>query len=474
MTDKKNIPFFIFTLAVFFGLLLPSLIQDGMFMDGMIYASLSKNLANGMGSWWNLYLNGSLLSSYHDQPPLVMWIQSFFFLVFGNSMYTERIYSFFTACVTAYLIMLLWKLVFNKNNEVRKLSWLPVLLWIIIPSCFWSYANNLQENTMSIFVLLSVYFSFKGIRENKISLIVLAAICIFLSSLCKGIQGTFTIVLPVIFWLAYRNIDLRRSIFFSFILLLIPAALYIILLQNDIIRQSFHDYLQARLVNTFNNPDAVTTGSRFYIIYRLLNELIGPVLISLLIFFLLKKKQISASPDIKAFLFFLLIALCGTLPLMLTLEQRRFYLVTTFPFYSIAICSLIGGRLSAWMHTVNPAHFIFKSFRILSFALVLIALAITFSFAGKTRRDKDKLHDVYAIGNIVPAKSHITTEPSVWADWTLNLYFTRYFNISLEKDTSYKCKYLLVKKEGDFQPSASLKEINIGLKGFKLFEQLAR
>ena len=33
-------------------LVLPVLIMDGMFMDGVLYACVSKNLANGFGSMW--------------------------------------------------------------------------------------------------------------------------------------------------------------------------------------------------------------------------------------------------------------------------------------------------------------------------------------------------------------------------------------------------------------------------------------
>ena len=44
--------FWVFTLAVLVIAILPSLVQDGMFIDGTQYAVVSKNLANGLGTFW--------------------------------------------------------------------------------------------------------------------------------------------------------------------------------------------------------------------------------------------------------------------------------------------------------------------------------------------------------------------------------------------------------------------------------------
>ena len=48
----KHLPFRIFTLAIFIVLIVPLLVQDGMFMDGVLYAAVAKNQAEGFGSFW--------------------------------------------------------------------------------------------------------------------------------------------------------------------------------------------------------------------------------------------------------------------------------------------------------------------------------------------------------------------------------------------------------------------------------------
>jgi 4-amino-4-deoxy-L-arabinose transferase-like glycosyltransferase len=93
----------------FLGLILPVLIQDGFFMDGLLYTCVAKNQGNGIGSFWfpisDATWNVAGKTTFHEHPPLVFGIQSIFFEVLGNSMYVERFYSFLTACITALLIV---------------------------------------------------------------------------------------------------------------------------------------------------------------------------------------------------------------------------------------------------------------------------------------------------------------------------------------------------------------------------------
>jgi len=169
-SNNKLLPFWFITISVFIALILPTLIKDGMFMDGQLYACVSKNLADGLGTFWFPFLCETCWNSgsgfFLEHPPLVYGIQSLFFKSLGDSIYVERFYSFLTAIITAYLILLTWKLILNDNSELRKLSWLPVLFWIITPVCFWSYQNNVQENTMGIFTLASVYFTLKWLNAD--------------------------------------------------------------------------------------------------------------------------------------------------------------------------------------------------------------------------------------------------------------------------------------------------------------------
>lgn len=168
-SQNKQTPFWLITFSLLIGLTLPTLIQDGMFMDAMLYTSVSHNLSMGIGTFWfpqfSLH-NLAKLSSFHEQPPLVFGIQALFFKLLGDSLYVERFYTLLTMCITALLIHMFWKDIFTNNN-LKKMGWLPILLWISIPVCFWSYSNNMHENTMGIFTLLAVLLMYKSFRTKK-------------------------------------------------------------------------------------------------------------------------------------------------------------------------------------------------------------------------------------------------------------------------------------------------------------------
>lgn len=56
----------IFTLTSLFSLLIPVLIQDGMFLDGVTYSAISKNLANGFGSYFEPHYSKTLYLIFND------------------------------------------------------------------------------------------------------------------------------------------------------------------------------------------------------------------------------------------------------------------------------------------------------------------------------------------------------------------------------------------------------------------------
>ena len=85
--------FYISVLAIFFFIISPHFLAEGMFLDGITYAALAKNYAQGLGNFWNLHYCQTLYPEFHEHPPLAIVIQSWFFTLFGSSIYVEKIYS---------------------------------------------------------------------------------------------------------------------------------------------------------------------------------------------------------------------------------------------------------------------------------------------------------------------------------------------------------------------------------------------
>ena len=98
--SQKTWPFYGLSGAFFLLMIAPYLLSHGMFMDGMIYATVSNNLANDYGSYWDLSFSDTILHQFREHPPLAFWIQSWWYRLFGDSYIIEKVYSACTYLIT--------------------------------------------------------------------------------------------------------------------------------------------------------------------------------------------------------------------------------------------------------------------------------------------------------------------------------------------------------------------------------------
>lgn len=468
----KHLPFRIFTLAVFIGLIVPLLVQDGMFMDGVLYAAVAKNQAEGFGSFWYPIFadtwNKHGVHTFHEHPPLVFGIQSLFFKIFGTSIYIERFYSFFTAISTAWLIHLNWKILFQSQKELIKFSWLPILFWIIIPVCFWSFQNNMQENTMGIFTLVSTYFLLKFyFQKSKNKYLLLSGIFIFLASFCKGVPGFFPLAFPFLIWISHRKITFVNVIHHTILLSLSALGIYALLILHEPARESLVFYVENRLMGRIDSDP--TVGNRFYIVGRLAQELLPPLILGglILLFSKLKSKFLHFKTiQLQNIILFSLIGFAGTLPLLLTMVQKGFYMVHALPYFGIAIAIIVAPNLVIFFQKENSNQKNNNIFTYSTSALLIGAIIFSSLQIGKSKRDTDMLHDVYLLKNILPKKAHITLEKSIHQDWNLKIYLMRNSEISTSNTISYP--YFLVEKKKTNSSLEGFEKMDYGLKRYDL------
>ncbi len=407
-------------------------------MDAMLYTSVAHNLSQGIGTFWFpqfSYNNMSGLTSFHEQPPLGFGIQAFFFKLFGSGMYTERIYTLLMLVLAACLIVLLWKEIYRKDTEMQKLAWIPLLLWITIPICYWSYCNNMMENTMSIFVLISVLFSYKSSKASKgmYMYLLLSGLCIFGASLTKGLPGLFPVMVPLIYWLAVRDTSFRIIFAATLIIVGIPLLLYGLLMLYPESRDSLTIYFTKRVLGRIQNEPVVS--NRLSILWQLLMNTIPQLGLTAIVLFFANRKQIRTERIYKkAGLFFIVIGFAGTLPLMATLVQKGFYMVPALPFFAIGLAIYIAPYTKELVETISNKRNIYRIISIVGVVILCFSIGFTISQIGKTSRNKELLHDVYAIGKIVPDHSVVAIPNSadVWNEWDLQCYLIRYYSISID------------------------------------------
>ncbi len=470
--SNNNFWLWLFTMAVAFILTLPVLIQNGMFMDAVQYSAVSRNLSEGHGSFWNLQFdlyNIHNLPSFSEQPPLAFGIQSLFFRIFGSSIYTERIYTFLLLLITIVLINKLWKFIADNNSFTMQEGWLPVLLWITIPIVFWSFRNNMLENSMGVFVLLSCIYLFKGMKSNKTFLnLFIAAFFIFLATLTKGLPGLFTICFPILYTLIYKNIKFLRSIMLSAYITVLIAGFYIILLLVFPESQQFFErYFLERTLGRIGT-EANNEGPLFIVI-ALAQQLLFPILITiLLLFFASKNTSANQSTANKNAAFLILLGLAGTIPMMLTPVQKQFYLTPALPFFAIGFALLIAPKIK--IHLVEKLNLrsMAIALRSVSTLLIIATLILCIYNFGKVSRDEVYITDAKKISEQVKYESTIGSTSTVYFNWTMHSYLIRNHGIYLDHKNEHE--YFLLDKRYDTLPSEKYDTVNSNLYFFELLE----
>jgi len=440
-SDKaKQTPFFILITAIFLGIISPFMLSDGMFMDGLLYAAISNNMAHGMGNAWDLFLTNTFYPHFHEHPPLAFVLQSALFKLFGDSILIERFYSLSTFAITAFVMTKIWKETISE--QYKNISWLPLVFWITMPLVSWAAPNNMLENTMMIFTSLSVLFIIKSTKSNSLLYLSLSGIMIFLAVLTKGLVALFPFAL--IFWIFVFNKKFSFLRFSKDLVISLSAMILSFIVLFIFIPDSYDSllaYFNKQILGSIEN--AQTVDSRFFIVFRLFKELI-PSLIIMLIIVISTRKQKTNNND---WIFILLaLGLSGVLPIMISMKQSGFYILATFPIFSIAIALKIAPKLSILTEKINTQSSKFKAFKYISYTLLLISIILLFSRINTIGRDEDKIEDVYSMVKIIPKSTTIGIQKEIRTEWSMHGYFQRYGNIALDTHISENTNFLILKK----------------------------
>lgn len=464
---KSIKPQYFLFVALFIGILTPSLFTDGMFMDGSIYAVISRNLAEGNGTFWNLYFSDTVFPVFREHPPLALYLGSLGFHIFGDNIFPERFYSLLTGLLAAFLIILIQKR-FIKN-KINNYIILTLFIWLSFSLVRWTYANNLLENTMTVFVLLSAFFILTSFKRSRVLMLFISGVFLFAAFLSKGFPALFIWSIIFFYWLVYKEISFVRVIIDTFLLILFTVLPLIVISQlSEDATESLLRYFNKQVIG--NIKIVKTVNSRFYIIGAMLNEMIIPfiVVVALIIFAKIKRIKISIDKqDIKNSLFFFLISLSGILPIMISMKQRSFYIVPALPFLALSISYLMKNIIYTFPSIIK--FFNNKFWVPLSYGLFGISIVMIFVFSGKPGRDFDKLSDVYIITEEIPENEHVTICNKMNSDWSLHAYMQRYGKISLTvKDSN---RYFISENYCLSDTSKSYEDVGLNLKKYTLYKR---
>src|SRR6266851_5017083 len=203
-----------FSFAVFSLTLLPRLMSQGMFLDGVHFASVARNLAEGVGTFWAPYYTATLYPVEHEHPPLGFWLQSLAFRLCGDSEYVEAFYGYVVGIVTLGLLTVLWTQVRRTEPDIAH-AWFVLLLFTLTPVISRSFANNLLEPVMTVFVLAAAILSYEALRTDTWWLTgvlsTVAGALTLAGMLVKGPAGAFVMLLPLFALATCRWVSRRHA-----------------------------------------------------------------------------------------------------------------------------------------------------------------------------------------------------------------------------------------------------------------------
>lgn len=427
---------------------LPRLVKKGMFGDGLLYASIARNMSEGRGSIWQPYFSSSywlenVATYYYENPPLMLWVESLLFQVTGDHWWVEKLFSLIVLILNVLLIKALWKSYFQDQLNVKHHWPAAILTWYFIPVVIWGNVNNLMDNFLLSFCLMSLicYFKYvKSVLKNRFWWLILVSVFVFLGTLVKGPVALFPIVAPFLYWFYFRKVPFKTMIFETFLIVAGTTLLFgSLLFWHHDAYVFFEQYWQQRLkaVLTGSRGDMKLEGwAKIYIIQQLCLELAPTFFILLLtwIFSKIKSSIEHINNFSKDLLFFASLGFAATLPILLSTKQSGIYLIPGIPMFSFAaaifLVSIFKNKyIFEWLQ-INK---LFVNLMFLT--LWLIVVGFTIHNFGKLRRESQLISDIEQLKNVIPKGSHVSVCDTMMQDFVIHTYMQRMGKYELKSDS---------------------------------------
>ena len=448
------------------------LFAEGMFLDGVTYATISRNLANGIGSFWSPHYTETLCPQFDGHPPLAIGLESLAFRILGDHPFVERLYSLATILITGYIIVLIWR----QLTGERKSGWIPLLFWIAFPLVSWATSANLLDNTMGIFTALSVWFILIWHSGKSTLYLILAGTSIAAGFLCKGPFALFPLILPFLLQFSRRTSPCPLLTSFlplfltSLLPLLLSSLLPLVLLSSfwPEARESLHVYWQRQVVASLSGTG--TVSSRVYIIGQLIVQLILPVILAGSAFLFFRRRQKVSRETLRRAIILFCLGLAGSLPVMVSLKQSNFYLLASLPCFALSLALLVRGvaeeELARW-HGIRHR-------LLLPAGILLLSLSITAGIwlGGRNPRNRELAGAVREITALIPPQTVVRIHPDLYTDWQLHAWLARKAGISLDPSANRPAEYYLTRD--NLSPAAPVSDYTLCLlrdRGFVLFRK---
>lgn len=400
-------------------LLLPNLLTRGLFVDGLVYSSISRNLSMGIGSMWTPYYAQVKGAVFIEHPPLFFWLQSIWFSTVGNHLFTERLFSLVCYLGTAWLLFRLCRYLFSSVST----AYFSVLLVTLTPIVYWVFGNNMMEMLLVAPIVVAFHILHRRFHEKPHwwDLPVIALLFLFFL-LIKGPVALGVAVMPFTFLFSVPTKKVFKD---GLLVLVLSGASLFLLMQFDGASANLHAYMDAQIMGVLSG-DRVSefATSRWKLLKDLAQQLILPTAIPLGLWLLTRKKPAFVSK----YLPLLFTALLFSLPFLISRKQHAYYLVPALSFFALFNAALFQ---KAFQTAVSLKKGLVQ--KVLGgLGLMAGGVAVVFMIAQycEFSRDLDTQRDLIIIDEAIDVQL-IGLEDDLHRNWSLYGYAMRFHGLDL-------------------------------------------
>ncbi len=446
LSSKKIL--LLFVLALYCLLIGYKLMRLGNHGDGVEYASVARNLSDGVGTFWKPYLDDRIHPVFHEHPPLVFWTQSLFFRIFGDGPYFESFYGFFIGIVILGCLAWFWQRVRRDFQLPAVGNWWPMLLLVPLPMFTYLLQTNRIVNTWTVFAIAATYISYRstlGINHH-IFFSLLSGGLIYLGFLAKGPVAFFTFAVPVLAWLSLKA-KLSKAITGTLLAFVTFAIFFLATsyLFEDSVKfwQGFWQNQIMASITSERSPG----DTHWYLAERWISEMIVPFIITgvLMLAARLSFRRIQFN---RQALFFLLVALAASLPFMISTRQHARYILHSFPFFVLSLAFATQNIAAQIESILTDKPSIRRGTGAVAIIFFVVALSSMLYLKDHDAKRRPFYHDFYLQNIELPQRITITVCPGdiILNDW-LFADIQRFYRSSLTPEMGHQ--YLIIAKNSN-------------------------
>jgi 4-amino-4-deoxy-L-arabinose transferase-like glycosyltransferase len=421
--------------ALFAALTIPRMTQRGMFGDGLVYATIARNLSIGSGSLWAPQYTETAWSGFYEHPPLGLALQAAAFWLLGDHLIVERVFSLIIFGLHALVIATIW-----RRLEPAALDWLPLLFWLVPSIVTWGVVNNMLENTQALFTSTAILLLIDAVRAPAgvatVTRSAAAGVAIVAAVLTKGPVGLFPLAAPLLFRLfglmpaadggIIRAPSSRRAWLFMTVTVFAVVAMSAAALAAY--PPSSHNmtmYVRTHLAPAMLGLRDVSDP--LAVVRHLAMGIVGRMTVLLALCWWMGRRAERAAAPSEAFdgaLCFLALGFCAAAPIAISPKVSGHYFLPAVPMFALGFASIARGFVAS--RAPKPI--------LIAACAIVAAVTLFFALGRAGTRDAALLRDLDAIDRAMPREMTIGAcrHPRASRDWGLHTYVQRWYRVSLD------------------------------------------